>query len=279
MLKKNVITNITVLVLLALFSFYLFDQIFQKPNIKQASIKQVNSSLPVVFAQSLRPVTKAHIPVLMYHRIGAPPDTASADLTVSIADFEAQVKYFFDSGFKTVSLAQVYDAFLLGAPLPERPIVFTFDDGYKDAFENAIPILKKYYYTGSFAVATQLLGRPGYAAWEDVLRARNDSMEIISHTQNHLDLTNPVYSDVDLRREIFDSKKILEERLGIPVDFFVYPYGRYNYRVGEFLVQAGYKMAFTTAFGLNLSKDHLLVEPRVRVHGQNGLEKLKKIFE
>lgn len=243
-------------------------------------------NLSSALAGSKVDVSAIRVPILMYHHVGyltaSDPgikyDQLAADLTVSPQDFEAQVLYFKALGYNPVSLKQVYESLQNGLALPSKPIVFTFDDGYKDVFDYAIPILQKYGYTGTFAIATSLLGRPGYAVWNDVVAAQNMGMEIVSHTENHLDLTNPIYSDADLYREIFDSKALLEQKLGIPVDFFVYPYGQSNQKVVDLVGQAGYKMALTTAFGTHVNKNSLLMTPRVRVHGQDGLDKLKQIF-
>jgi len=232
-------------------------------------------------------IPTVRVPILMYHHVGFLANTdqgikydqIAEDLTVSPADFEAQVIYLKDGGYQTVSLHQVYNALVKDEKLPPKSIVFTFDDGYKDVFVNAIPILQKYGLSGTFAIATELLGRPSYAVWDDVIAAKNDGMEIVSHTENHLDLTNSIYSQDDLHREIFGSKQILEQKLATPIDFFVYPYGHHNPRVEQMVKDAGYKMAFGTAYGLDVSENNLFAEPRVRVHGQDGLEKLKRILE
>jgi peptidoglycan/xylan/chitin deacetylase (PgdA/CDA1 family) len=291
--KKNLKVGAVLLVLVLGFFLLIGDKFTRnsKPQtIKHAAqnvlpeLNPINKATadapktPTSLGQTISVSRTIRVPVLMYHRIGVPPDPASSDLTVSVSDFEGQIKYFKSLGYESVSLQQVYTALTQGTKLVSKPIVFTFDDGYKDAFDNAVPILLKYGYTGSFAIATELLGRPTYAVWDDVIAAHKAHMEIVSHTENHLDLRNPVYSESDLHREIFDSKNILEAKLGVPVDFFVYPYGRYDEKVLDLVKQAGYKMAFTTAYGTELSYDRLLVEPRVRVHGQNGLEKLKNIF-
>jgi len=238
-----------------------------------------------VLSPVLPPVSNSYllkVPVLMYHHVGELKENATAldlDLTVSPKNFEEQLNYFKQNGYESVSLSQVYLALTEGKTLPAKPVVFTFDDGWKDALQNAIPLLEKYGYTGSFAIATELLGRPDYSTWTDVMSAKNAGMEILSHSENHLDLTSAKYSDEDLRREIFDSKTKLELDLKTNVDFFVYPYGKLNQKAEEMVKQAGYKMAFTTAYGMDLSKDKLLEEPRVRVHGQNSLEKFKQLFE
>ncbi len=220
------------------------------------------------------------VPILMYHHVGPllAHDPVARDLTVGPEDFEQQVIYFTNLGYHAVTIKQIYDSLNDGAPLPSRPIAFTFDDGYQDVFTYAVPVLKKYHLVGSFAIATELLGRPNYAVWDNILAAQRQGMEIISHTENHLDLSWAKYSDDDLRREIFGSKQVLEKKLGHPVDFFVYPYGHHNAKVEELVREAGYKMALTTDYGLKIAETHLLTEPRVRVHGQDGLAKLKKIF-
>lgn len=230
--------------------------------------------LPVPTGKNVR------IPILMYHHIGIPdPKDSMPDLFVSPTDFESQLKYFKDQGYETITMQLAYDSLVSGMPLPPKPIIFTFDDGYKDNFTNAVPILQKYGDIGTFAIATELLGRPGYGVWGDVLGAHNQGMEIVSHTENHLDLASQVYSEADLRREIFGSKKILEDKLGVSVNFFVYPYGKYNDKVMALVKEAGYKIGLTTAFGFYINDKTLLATPRVRVHGTGGLEKLKKIFE
>jgi peptidoglycan/xylan/chitin deacetylase (PgdA/CDA1 family) len=232
---------------------------------------------------SLHPLPGSlHVPILMYHHVGLVAEKADAldrDLTVSPSDFQAQVDYFKAKGYEAVTLGQVLGAAEGTKTLPKRPIVFTFDDGWKDVFDNAVPILKKEGWVGSFAVATSLLGRPGYAEWSDVLAARNQGMEIISHSENHLDLTDHVYSQDDLNRETKTAKQLLEEKLGQPVSVYVYPYGKYNGSTIKLVMDAGFKMALTTKYGQYVQKENLFEIPRVRVHGQDGLEKLKKIFE
>jgi peptidoglycan/xylan/chitin deacetylase (PgdA/CDA1 family) len=286
-----VLVGLVILVVLGFFAV--------RPSQNKTTHQTTSASILPLVASALAPAATAisrlapasaglKVPILMYHHVGIMsqgPDASikvdpmAADLMVSPQDFEAQVQYFKNLGYHSVSVSQVYNALENKGPLPEKPIVFTFDDGFKDVFENAIPILEKYNYNGTFAVATQLLGRPTYAVWDDVITAQKSGMEIVSHTENHLDLTAAKYSDEDLKREIFGSKQILEEKLGIPVDFFVYPYGRRNAKVEQMVHDAGYKMAFTTDYGQHLKMDQMLSLPRVRVHGQDGLVKLMHIFE
>ncbi|MBI4363502.1 MAG: polysaccharide deacetylase family protein [Candidatus Doudnabacteria bacterium] len=237
------------------------------PTITQLSPKQLPQSFSV--------------PVLMYHHVKIVDPYANAldrNLTVSPSDFEQQVKYFAESGFQSVTLGQVSSALSAGASLPAKPIVFTFDDGYEDVFINAVPILQKYNYVGSFAVVPGFFGFKGYASWDQVKAAADAGMELVSHTMHHIDLTNRKYSFEDLMVELEGSKLFLESRINKPVDVLIYPYGKYDQRAMEAARKAGYKIAFTTEFGTNISLSRAYASPRVRVHGIDGLAKLKKLL-
>ena len=246
-----------------------------EPNLKE--------TLPRAEKKILGTQTKQiYLPILMYHHVGdlaADANPLDRDLTVSSREFESQVKYFKAKGFESVTMSQAYEGIALSRPLPQKPIIFTFDDGFQDVFLNAVPILEKHGYVGIFAISTDLLGRPGYAVWNDVLIADQKGMEIVSHSMNHLDLTYSIYTDEDLTREIYGSKKQLEDKLNHKVEFFVYPYGEFNDKVVGMVGDAGYKMALTTQFGEWVNPENFLLTPRVRVHGYDGLAKLQKIFE
>ncbi|MBI3952414.1 MAG: polysaccharide deacetylase family protein [Candidatus Doudnabacteria bacterium] len=222
------------------------------------------------------------LPVLMYHHVAPVLSSANAldkDLTVAPADFDDQVKFFKDLGYQSVTLKQVYEALSQNLELPKKSIVFTFDDGYEDVFYNAVPILSKYGFVGSFAVVPGFLGRQNYATWDQVMSAHQQGMEIVSHTMNHADLSSGKYTAEDLKTELEGSKLFLESRLSHPVDILIYPYGKYNARAMKAVKAAGYKIAFTTEFGTSQSLSNALSLHRVRVHGgSGGLFKLKKVL-
>ncbi|MBX4205473.1 MAG: polysaccharide deacetylase family protein [Candidatus Doudnabacteria bacterium] len=261
---------------------------FSDNQVAVPQILGVSSEYPepqAIPEQTIKPNTYSKLVViLMYHHVHELSESERihnpllSDLTVSPEDFEAQVEYLYSSGYHSISAADLYKSIAGGTVLPDKAVVFTFDDGYEDVFDNAIPVLKKFGYTGSFAVATALLGRPDYATWDDVLAADASGMEILSHSDNHLDLTSTKYSQDDLKREIYGSKTLLEGNLGHTIDFFVYPYGHQDQKIVNLVSEAGYKMAFTTQFGFWMDPNNLLTEPRVRVHGADGLAKLKKVL-
>lgn len=231
-------------------------------------------------------VKKLKLPILMYHHIGSvpnPKDELRKDITVSPEDFEKQVKWLKDSGYKTVSLGDLFNYTKNKFKMPEKPIVLTFDDGYEDAFENAIPILKKNNFIGSFGVITQFPGIEYsgnvYANWATIRKAKAMGMEIVSHTQDHFDGTNPRYSQKFILKNLEDSQKDLQINLGfLPLPILIYPYGHYSGQYIQTARTAGFRLGLTTKFGKTVFFDKLMEIPRVRIHGKETLDTFKKLI-
>lgn len=187
------------------------------------------------------------IVILNYHKI---EDTFNS-LSVSPGDFDDQLSYLKEHGYQTISLEQMRKALAGEAvELPEKPLIITFDDGYRDNYTNAYPILAKYGFTGVIFVITSFLDRnlPQYLTW-DMAKELQDSgvMDIESHTVNHSSMTE--LSDDKLRRELIDSKKRIEEVLGKSPDYMAYPTGTYNLHISGIVRECGYKGAFTIKYG------------------------------
>ncbi len=217
------------------------------------------------------------VPVLMYHHIGDYParaDKVRRDLTVSVKDFTEQIQYLKDAGFHTITTTELYDYVLGKFILPPKPVIITLDDGYKDAFENAVPILVNAGMRGVFAVITQYpVGYPDYANWDLIKASFDQGMEIIPHTQNHIDLKNKKYSYDAKKQELQGSVKDIQEHLNFTPTTLVFPYGNYDQISLDILKEIGIKIAFTTKGGLFSKDTDLLTEPRVRVHGQETIER------
>ncbi|MDO4203360.1 MAG: polysaccharide deacetylase family protein [Selenomonadaceae bacterium] len=187
------------------------------------------------------------IVILNYHKV----DDVLHSLSVPPSDFDDQMAYLKDQGFQTISLEQMRKA-LAGeqVDLPEKPLVITFDDGYRDNYTNAYPILAKYGFTGVIFVITSFLDRkiPQYLTW-DMAKEMQDSgvIDIESHTVNHNSMTE--LSDEKLRTELVDSKKRIEEILGKSPEYIAYPTGTYNLHIAGIVRECGYKGAFTIKYG------------------------------
>lgn len=221
------------------------------------------------------------VPVLMYHHVGdLPPkaDKLRRDLTVSATDFSAQLDSLQSQGFHSITTAQLYDWVQGKAKLPSKPVVLTFDDGYKDTFANAVPVLIAHHMQGVFAIITLYQSFPDYADWPTISLAKDQGMEIIPHTQTHIDLRNRHYSHDARVQEIDGSIQAIQEHLGYTPVAFVYPYGNYNDDAVQILKDSPIKIAFTTHFGLFKKDSDLLLEPRVRVHGVEDIKKFEAIL-
>jgi len=205
------------------------------------------------------PGARVRVPVLMYHVLGDGPNS----LYVSVADFRAQMDWLQKNGYHTVTLMQLYRNQTKGDPLPDKPIVLTFDDGYASFYTVGYPAFKQHHFTAVLFAVPGFFGRPGYVTAQQVLEMDRGGMEIESHTMRHLDL--PSLSDEALHHEVFDSKKELEQALGHAVQFFCYPSGSYNIRVLKFVKEAGYLAGLTTKYGAVTPDTAPLEWRRVRI--------------
>ena len=194
------------------------------------------------------------VPVLMYHVIADPPPGAPwPQLYVSPAEFEAQVAWLERQGFAAVTLSDVWHNWHDGGSLPDRPVVFTFDDGYRSVVTKALPILRR---RGWPAVLNLKVGNlePGNFTESDVRRLLDAGWELGAHTITHPDLRT--LDDAGLEREVAGSRKELRRRFGVPVAFFCYPAGRYDARVIAAVRRAGFLGATSTIEGLAAAGIH-----------------------
>jgi peptidoglycan/xylan/chitin deacetylase (PgdA/CDA1 family) len=200
------------------------------------------------------------VPILMYHYIRDfenPDSPVGTQLSVGPANFEEQMKYIYENGYQTISLADVVEK-----RVPLKSVVLTFDDGYEDAYTAAFPILKKYNQKATFFVITDYLGREQYLNWDQVEEMKKSSMEFGSHTLSHPNLSS--LNEEEAKREIFASKNDFE--------FFCYPSGKYNARTVELVKEAGYRGAATVKYGLANQKSDLFLLPRIRISHNENLE-------
>ena len=192
------------------------------------------------------------VPILAYHHVRQqwPQDFQGRTMTVTTAAFKEELVYLRDSGYHTVTLSELTNALFYGLPLPGKPVVLTFDDGYENAFSEAFPLLKQYGFTGTFALPTGLIGGQGYLSWDQVKTMSEAGMEFVSHSVNHVSLGGPAQQ---ARAEMRDSRATLETKLGLPVQVLVYPFGEpfahgsaeQQRAVVDLLRQEGYAVAVT----------------------------------
>jgi peptidoglycan/xylan/chitin deacetylase (PgdA/CDA1 family) len=207
--------------------------------------------------------------ILMYHAIADPPAGAPyPDLYVSPPDFERQMAWLGAHGYRAVTLRRLYDSWRRGSPLPARPVVLSFDDGYRSQYTVALPILRARHWPGVLNLTVHheddFWGLPPPL----VRRLIDAGWEIDSHTLTHPDLT--ALDAAALQHEVAGSRETLRQQFGVPVDFFCYPSGRFDARVVAVVKAAGYLGATTTEYGLARPRDVYRLA-RVRVNGGDGV--------
>lgn len=210
------------------------------------------------------------VPILMYHYISEPPpgsDALRRDLSVSPDLFRAHLITLREQGYTSITLSQLLYAMQQGTPLPERPIVLTFDDGYRDHYTHAYPILREEGFVGTFFVFTDPVEErnTAYLTWEQIMEMQAAGMEIGAHTLSHASLPGMQYEKI--WEELILSRYILEQRLGREVRTLAYPYGRFDPVVAHLAREAGYWLSVTTKQGVTHTSDTLQTMRRIRVRG------------
>jgi len=199
------------------------------------------------------------IPVLMYHKIAAPPPRARLKgLYVRPERFARQLVELHQAGFVSCRPGADPDSYSNGS---KRRLTLTFDDGFRNVLENALEPLATHGFSAVQFLVANFIGRLNQ--WEiregevreplmDAAQVRDwlgAGHRIGSHSLSHPYLTR--LSMRDAREEIVTSKKKLEDAFGIAVEDFCYPYGNWNETVRELVVEAGYRTACAADFGVN----------------------------
>jgi peptidoglycan/xylan/chitin deacetylase (PgdA/CDA1 family) len=201
------------------------------------------------------------VPVLMYHHIQPQQmaiDKKETSLNVDSGTFDQHMAYLVSQGYTTITADQLVNALISHSPLPAKSIVLTFDDGYKDNFEYAHPIIQKYNLTAHLALATGLVGGENYLSWDQVRQmAGSGRWHIINHTWSHYSLGRG--DSAKITYEVTTAKQQIQDNTGQSTDIFVYPYGT----LGGFgtLKELGVKGAFSTIPG-QLQCDSILFQLR-----------------
>ncbi|AFY58871.1 putative xylanase/chitin deacetylase [Rivularia sp. PCC 7116] len=197
----------------------------------------------VTFPQISQKAKTAKVPIAMYHDI-LPKKEVFFDVTPE--ELESHFKLIKSQGLTPISLEQLVIHLRTGSPLPEKPILLSFDDGYGGHYEYVYPLLKKYKYPAVFSVYTKNMGintGRSHVTWEQLKTMAADSLvTIAAHSKTHPpDLTK--LSDEELIPEIVESKQILEKELGKSIRYFTYPTGKNDERVRKLVREAGYVAA------------------------------------
>lgn len=204
---------------------------------------------------------KAKIPVLMYHSIN---ENSTNSLIIKPEEFAAEMKWLNDQGYTPLSLDELYGILTTGKNCPDKPVVITFDDGYRDNYDNAYPILKKYGFKATIFVITKYIDQPDCLTTENIKEMFNNNIDFESHTDTHSELSTLNYAAQ--LKELVTSRYKLSALLGKGTEYLCYPSGKYNNDTIKADAEAGYKMSFTTKPGFANKSYGLETIPRIRMY-------------
>ncbi|MET9878070.1 polysaccharide deacetylase family protein [Actinacidiphila glaucinigra] len=227
------------------------------------------------------------VPILMYHAVTDTPAPATRGLSVTPAAFAGQMTLLGARGFTPLGTAELAEAWRTGRPLPRRPVLITFDDGYEGVHRHALPVLKGLGFRATLFVSTGWLRGPyelpGAALdtmldWDQVRELDAAGVEIGGHSHTHPQLDQ--LGDERLWFEVLRCKEVLRDELGTAPVSFAYPYGYSSRRVRRAVRFAGFTSALAVG---NALADRRRQAPyalaRVTVRRSTGIEEFERLVE
>lgn len=213
-----------------------------------------------------------NIPILCYHDV-TPNNPDNNGLLISPEKFKEQLQYLKDNNYTPITLDELYDYLRNNKEIPEKPVVITFDDGYKGNYEYAYPLLKEFKIPATMFVISNYVGGTDFMTTEQLKEMSNNGIEIESHTSKHDDLSK--LNETEQVETLKNAKTSLEKIIEKPVDFVAYPFGRHNSNTRIAAEKAGYKLGFNLNGNFADRKDHNFNMDRIYVNGNDSL----KVFE
>ena len=221
-------------------------------NLAKLARKTVRSLASSVMTMVPRPEAPR---ILYYHRV----DDDDHRSCVRPEQFLQQMSYLSAHGSHVITLDRLYHSLLSGQTLPARSVVLTFDDGFADNYTQAYPILRRFGFPATIFLTVGFIGtsalpvlsgphRPARPlTWQQVDEMGRHGITFGSHTLTHPSL--PRLGEAELRREVYDSRRLLEEKLAHDIQFFCYPKGEFTSPVKAVVQEAGYAGACSVSPG------------------------------
>lgn len=221
------------------------------------------------------------IPILMYHQVARRPLPAFRKYTVTPKAFAAQMRWLALARYVPITLDALLDHRDGRGSLPARAVIITFDDGFRDCADEAVPILQAHGFTAIFYLVAGLIGQTsrwllaerGFELplmdWPTARRLEAAGFQCGAHTLSHPRLAE--LSPAACRRELRDSRRLLEDQLGHEVRHLAYPFGSFDESVRASAAESGYRSACSVQIGLSNADDDPLALHRVPITGEDSL--------
>jgi peptidoglycan/xylan/chitin deacetylase (PgdA/CDA1 family) len=190
-------------------------------------------------------LARKQVPVLCYHHIKdftGKERQVTKDYIVPPANFREQLKSLADSGYQTILPEQYNNYLLYGTPLPEKPVMITFDDTDEEQYTIGAAEMEKWGFKGVYFIMTISIGRPRYMNSEQLKDLSERGHVIACHTWDHNNVKK--YTGEDWNVQLAKPKAKLESIIGKPVEYFAYPFGLWNEAAIPELKKHGYKAAY-----------------------------------
>jgi len=239
---------------------YYSPEVFIKPKFISQLPEAKTATSTALSTKSIK------LPILMYHYIEYTPDKADLvrqQLTINPKIFEEQLATLKQAGYESYLMCDVPDILSGKLSISKKSIILTFDDGYKDFYTIAFPLLKKYNFKATAFIIYDTIGSPVYMDDAQIKElVASGLIEIGSHTLDHVYLTKMPLSLAD--RQITLSKSELEKKFKIKVSSFAYPYGAFSADIIKLVEQAGYACAVSVIPGKLQADENLYYLYRLR---------------
>jgi len=243
----------------------------------------VSNFFYVLYRIHLLPSKENCFRILLYHSINGLAAKDTVNFCVAPKEFEKQMQFISESGFKVVSLTEAVNKIERKETFSGKELVITFDDGYTDVKKYAAPILNKYNFPFTLFVISDkakkntnltYLDEWAYLKDPDLKEMVGYNVSIGSHSKSHLKLT--LLPTNGIAEQAYISKRELEKIINQTVVFFSYPYGFFNDKVKNILRKSGYKVACSSIIGSNTINTDLFELRRTEVCGYDNLFELRK---
>ncbi|MEA3368948.1 MAG: polysaccharide deacetylase family protein [Candidatus Ratteibacteria bacterium] len=201
------------------------------------------------------------VPILMYHRFGY----EDSSLFVTPENFERQMAYIKNEGYEVISLDELVKGIESKRSFNHKTVVLTIDDGYRDNYICAYPVLKKYGFSAVIFIISSYIGNDeNFMTWEQIKTMRENDISFGGHTKNQVYLPD-IEKKVILWDEIAGCKRAIQNRIGGRINYFCYPTGGFTEEIKEIVRISGYKGACTTNRGFAQSNKDLYELKRIKV--------------
>lgn len=215
---------------------------------------------------------KKQIPILSYHNVLL-SDEKDGPYHISKDHLESHIKYFKEQGFVSVLPEDIYNYYLHDTAIPDKCIMFSFDDTRKEHYTIAAPLLEKYGFKGTFFIMTVAIGKKNYMTSLEIKELNDRGHCIGHHTYDHQNLKKLPIDQ--WKKQIVDPKTKLENILGVNVCYLAYPFGLCNDYAADELAQKGIYAGFQLSGKRNIENELYFIR-RLLVPGTWTNDRLQK---